>query len=66
MPVENKVREYREERGWSQGQLARKSGVGRSTISEAETGEHAPSLEAALRLARALGSMVDELFRLAE
>lgn len=66
MPVKNRIREYREERGWSQSQLARKSGVGRSTISEAETGGHIPSLEAALRLARTLERAVDELFRLAE
>ena len=64
MPVENKIKEYRERLGMSQEQLAQKSGVGRSTISEAESGTHVPTLEAALRLAQALETTVNDLFNL--
>lgn len=64
MPVENKIKEYRERLGMSQEQLAQKSSVGRSTISEAESGAHIPTLEAALRLAQALETTVDNLFSL--
>ena len=65
MPVKNRIKECREALGWSQEQLAQKSGVGRSTISEAESGAHVPTLEAALRLAQALETTVNDLFSLA-
>lgn len=60
--VENRIKEYREALGWSQEQLARKSGVSRSAVSEAESGAHVPTLEAALRLSEALGVSMDKLF----
>ena len=60
--VENRIKEYREALGWSQEQLARKSGVSRSAVSEAENGTHVPTLEAALRLSDALGVSMDKLF----
>ena len=60
--VENKVKERRTELGMTQEQLAQKSSVGRSTISEIESGEHIPSVEVALLLAAALGKTVDDLF----
>ena len=41
--VENRIKEYREALGWSQEQLARKSGVSRSAVSEAESGAHVPN-----------------------
>lgn len=62
MPVKNKLRECRERLGWSQEQLAAKSGVGRSTISEAEAGTHTPTLAAALKLSRALDVPMEEIF----
>lgn len=64
MPVKCNIKEYREKLGWTQEQLAQKSGVGRSTISEAEAGKHIPSLEAALRLSEALEVSVNKLFSL--
>lgn len=66
MPIENKVKEYREARGWSQEQLAVKSGVGRSTISEIEAGKHNPSVEVALMLVKALETTIEDTFRLKE
>jgi molybdate-binding protein/DNA-binding XRE family transcriptional regulator len=60
-----RVRQYREKRGWSQQQLAARSGLSRTGISAIETGRVAPSTSAALAIAAALGGSVEELFVLA-
>src|SRR5215467_2650888 len=62
--VENDVRAYRDRLGWSQGELARRSGLSRAGISAIETGRLVPSTGAALALARAFGCAVEDLFRL--
>jgi DNA-binding XRE family transcriptional regulator len=62
--VENDVRAYRDRLGWSQGELARRSGLSRAGISAIETGRLVPSTGAALALARAFGCTVEDLFRL--
>lgn len=58
----NKVREFREGRGWSQGELARLLGVSRQTINAVETDKYDPSLPLALRMARLFGIAVPDLF----
>ena len=60
--MENRVREYREAAGWSQGELARRLGVSRQTINAVETDKYDPSLPLALRMARLFGLEVRELF----
>ncbi len=55
------LRRYRKERGWTQEQLAERSGIPRPNISKYETGERDPRAETASKLARALGVTVDEL-----
>nr|WP_285840166.1 helix-turn-helix transcriptional regulator [Sphingopyxis alaskensis] len=60
--VENRVREYREAAGWSQGELARRLGVSRQTINAVETDKYDPSLPLALRMARLFALEVCELF----
>ncbi len=60
--MENRVREYREGAGWSQGELARRLGVSRQTINAVETDKYDPSLPLALRMARLFGLEVRELF----
>jgi putative transcriptional regulator len=62
--VITKVREYRAERSWSQGELAERAGVSRQTINAIETGRYEPSLGLALHLARLFGCAVEELFAL--
>ena len=64
LPIENRVREHRERLGWSQEQLAKKSGVGQSTISEIEAGKHVPTVEVALMLTKALGTTIEDTFSL--
>jgi putative molybdopterin biosynthesis protein len=52
--------------GLSQGELAARAGVTRQAISAIESGKAMPTIGVALRLARALGQPVDEIFRLAD
>lgn len=55
-PLVLRVREQREQKGWSQAELARRAGVAQSMISRLERGQlqsvHLPTLE---KLARVLG-----------
>lgn len=60
--MENRVREHREEAGWSQGELARRLGVSRQTINAVEADKYDPSLPLALRMAHLFGLEVRELF----
>lgn len=58
---ENLKRE-REARGWSRGDLARKSGVHENTIADIERGRsRMPAHDKVVQLARALGMTPDEL-----
>lgn len=56
------LRAARAARGLSQAALARRAGVSRQLVGAVEAGRHAPSVGAALALARALGTSVEELF----
>ncbi|MFN7157599.1 MAG: helix-turn-helix transcriptional regulator, partial [Erythrobacter cryptus] len=60
--MENRVKQHREARGWSQGELARRLGVSRQTVNAVETDKYDPSLPLALRMARLFGVSVPELF----
>jgi putative transcriptional regulator len=60
--LENRLRELRENAGWSQGELARRLGVSRQTINAVETDKYDPSLPLALRLARLFGVAVPDIF----
>ncbi len=63
VPMKNKVQKYRWDKGWTESQLSRKSGVSKSTINNLENGKTTnPSTEVAFRLADALGVDVRELF----
>jgi XRE family transcriptional regulator of biofilm formation len=56
------IKTLREQRGWSQAELARKAEVTDAYIAQLETGVRSnPSLEVLKRLARALGVPVTEL-----
>lgn len=60
--MENRVKTFREGRGWSQGELARRLGVSRQTINAVETDKYDPSLPLALRMAKLFGTAVDQIF----
>jgi len=57
------LRELREERGFTQYDLAQQSGVGRSTIAALETGERGAHPSTMRALAQALEVKVPELYR---
>lgn len=60
--VQNRVRELREAKGLSQGELAEEVDVSRQTINSIEVGRYVPSLPLALKLARFFGQQVEEMF----
>ena len=65
--MQNRVRYYRFIRGEiTQAALAERVGVSRQTIVAIEKGNYNPSVELALKLGRALGATVEELFTLEE
>ena len=60
--MNNKVRELRGERGWSQGDLAEKLDVSRQTVNAIETGKYDPSLPLAFRIARLFRQPIESIF----
>jgi putative transcriptional regulator len=61
--MENRLRELRAERGWSQQQLAEQVGVSRQTINAIETQRYDPSLPLAFKLARIFGCRIEKIFK---
>jgi transcriptional regulator with XRE-family HTH domain len=55
------ITELREEKGWSQTDLAKESNVSREIIGKYERGEAVPSIDFAKRIADALGVSLDYL-----
>ncbi len=60
--LKNKIKEARQEHGYSQEELARLVGVSRNTISSIETGQFSPTAKLALVLCIALDKKFEELF----
>ena len=60
--LRNRIREEREERGWTQADLAARIGVSRKTVNTVENGIFVPSTVIALNLADALSVPVEKLF----
>ena len=60
--MENKIREYREKYGYSQGQLAELVNVSRQTINSLETGKYNPSIFLAHKLSKIFRLSIEELF----
>ncbi|WP_300344457.1 helix-turn-helix transcriptional regulator [Nesterenkonia sp.] len=56
------VRALRKAQKLTQAELAQEVGVSRQTVVALERGDYAPSVFLALRIARALGSTVEDLF----
>ena len=57
-----RIRRYRKRLGFSQEELADRSGLHRNYISDVERGRRNVSLDALLRLSRGLGINIRELF----
>lgn len=57
-----RLKQVRLSRGWSQGDLAEAVGIKRQAVYDMESGRYLPNTEIALRLARVLGCLVEDLF----
>lgn len=60
--MNNRVRQLRTERQWSQGDLGGRLGVSRQTVNSIETGKYDPSLPLAFRIARLFDTTIEEIF----
>ncbi len=60
--MKNSLAELRDEKGWSQGDLAEKLGVSRQTINALERGKYDPSLPLAFKIARLFKRSIEEIF----
>ena len=60
--MKSRLRELREARQWSQGDLAARLGVSRQTINALETDRYDPSLPLAFKIARLFKRPIEEIF----
>ena len=60
--MNNRLRELRDVKGWSQGELAERLEVSRQTVNALETGKYDPSLPLAFRIARLFGLRIEDVF----
>ena len=62
--IQNRIKELRNARAWTQEQLADAVGVSRQSINSIERDRYVPSLPLALTFARVFGCSTDEIFTL--
>ena len=62
----NGLKAERERRGWTQAELAERVGVSRKTVNTIENHVFAPSALLAIKLARTIGTSVEDLFWLVD
>jgi len=60
--MNNKLRDLRAERGWSQAYLAEQLEVSRQSVNAIETGKYDPSLPLAFRIASLFGLPIESIF----
>ena len=60
--MNNRVRELREAKGWSQGELGDLLDVSRQTVNAIETGKYDPSLPLAFRIAKLFRKTIESIF----
>lgn len=66
MALVTKIKEYREEVGMKQSELAEQVGARRETIVHLENGRYNPSLKLAMDIAKVFGVTVEQLFEFTE
>jgi len=62
--IQNRVKQLRVDRGWTQQQLADAAGVSRQSINSIECNRYVPSLPLALVFARIFACSTDDIFTL--
>ena len=60
--MRSRLRELREKKQWSQGDLAERLGVSRQTVNAIETERYDPSLPLAFKIARLFKRPIEEIF----
>jgi len=60
--VKNILRGLREERDWTQADLALRLNVSRQTVNALEAGRYDPSLPLAFKIARLFGRRIEDIF----
>ena len=60
--MNNKMRDLRESKGWSQQELGDRLGVSRQTIIAIEKGKYDPSLPLAFSIARLFSRRIEDVF----
>lgn len=61
--MNNRIQELRQQKGWSQADLAAHLKVSRQTVNALERGRYDPSLPLAFGIARLFGLMIEEVFQ---
>ena len=61
--MNNRLRELRADRGWSQAFLAELLEVSRQSVNALETGRYDPSLPLAFRISRLFGLSIEAIFQ---
>ncbi|WP_423211321.1 helix-turn-helix transcriptional regulator [Paracoccus yeei] len=61
--MRNRIPDLRQQRGWSQADLARQLQVSRQTVNALERGRYDPSLPLAFTIARLFGLAVEDVFQ---
>jgi putative transcriptional regulator len=64
--LRNTLKVHRARMDWTQEELARRVGVTRKTVNTIENGVYVPSTALSLKMARAFGVAVEDLFQLPE
>ncbi|MCM2505493.1 helix-turn-helix transcriptional regulator [Aureimonas altamirensis] len=61
--MNNRLRELRAERGWSQSDLGERLGVSRQTVNAIEAGRYNPSLPLAFQISAAFALPIEVIFQ---
>ena len=64
--MENRVKNLRNQAGWTQADLGEKLGVSRQTVVAIEKGKYDPSLPLAFQMAQLFNLKIEELFLYSE
>jgi putative transcriptional regulator len=60
--VKSRVRQLREQYGWSQGELAERLDVSRQTVNAIETEKYDPSIKLAFKISRLFELPIEAIF----
>jgi putative transcriptional regulator len=60
--LSGRLRELRQQQGWTQAELGQRLGVSRQAVNALESGKHDPSLDLAFRIAALFDQAVEDVF----